>query len=293
MDATRLDVRRLSRRARRPPTPVGYERLELDRASIRLRLEGRGGPAIAFMPDGPNVCEHYDGLVGLLAGRHAILRFEMPGFGFSFPKPGYAFTPEQQADVCAEVLERAGRAPYVLAFSCSNAYIALRVAASRPDLVAAVVAIQAPSWAQEQRWARRIDPGGVIGIPGAGQALNAILAGRLARTWYSIALPDRAKFESFAGPAAAALAGGACFCLASLIQANRPRHLEFGPVERPALALWGARDRTHRHSDGRSMLEHLPEAQCVEFEGAGHFPELEEAERFAELLEEFMARTNV
>jgi pimeloyl-ACP methyl ester carboxylesterase len=293
VDATSLDVRRLARRARRAPTPAGYERLELESASIRFRVEGRGEPAVAFVPDGPNVLEHYDGLVDRLRDHHAVLRFEMPGFGFSFPRRGYAFTPEHQAGVCIEVLEHARLGPYVLAFSCSNAYVALAVAAQRPDLVAAVVAIQAPSWAQEQRWARRIDPGGVIGLPGAGQVLNAALARRLARTWYSAALPDRRRFDSFAGPAAAALGDGACFCLASLIQANRPRALAFEPVGQPALAVWGARDRTHRHSDGRSILEHVPGAEWVEFEDSGHFPELEESGRFADLLEAFLARTNV
>ena len=94
--------------------------------------------------------------------------------------------------------------------------------AARPDLVSGLVVIQAPSWSEEQRWARRIDPGGVVGFPGAGQILNALLARRLARTWYAAALPGRGQFDHFAAPATAALGDGACFCLASLIQANRP-----------------------------------------------------------------------
>jgi pimeloyl-ACP methyl ester carboxylesterase len=217
----------------------------------------------------------------------------MPGFGFSFPRRGYRFTLEEQAAVCTEVLERSGRGPYVLAFSCSNAYIALRVAAGRPDLVGALVLIQAPCWEQERRWARRIDPGGVIGLPGVGQLLNALLAGRLARAWYTAALPGRAELDRFLRPASAALADGACFCLASLIQANRHHELRFDQVTQPALAVWGASDRTHRHSEGRSILEHAPGARWVEFEQSGHFPELEQSDRFVEALEGFLADTNV
>jgi pimeloyl-ACP methyl ester carboxylesterase len=293
VDVTGIDARRLARRAGRVPTPAGFDRLELECASIRLRTEGRGGPPIAFVPDGPNVLEHYDELAGRLGDRHAILRFEMPGFGFSYPKPGYDFSPEAQSAVCAEVLEHAGAGPYVLAFSCSNAYIALRVASQRPDLVGALVAIQAPCWQDEQRWVRRIDPGGLIGLPVAGQILNALLARRLARTWYRAALPGEEQFDRFFEPAAQALRRGACFCLASLVQANRGRSLRFDPVAQPALAVWGARDRTHRHSDGRSILDHVPGARWIEFEEAGHFPELEQSGRFVEVLERFLADTNV
>jgi pimeloyl-ACP methyl ester carboxylesterase len=290
MDATWIDTRRLARRAQRAATPPGYERLELESASIRYRMAGRGGLPVVFVPDGPNVLEHYDELAPMVGARRTVLRFEMPGFGFSYPRPGYGFTVEEQAAVCAQVLERTLERPSVLAFSCSNAYIALRVAAERPDLVAGLVLIQAPCWADEQRWARRIDPGGVIGLPGAGQALNALLARRLARMWYAAALPHDARIGRFLDPASAALEHGACFCLASLIQANRGRKAYFAPVAQPALAIWGGGDRTHRHSEGRSILEHVPDAQWVEFEGAGHFPELEESHRFVEILERFLTR---
>jgi pimeloyl-ACP methyl ester carboxylesterase len=288
VDATAIDSRRLAGRARRPHTPAGSRREELDRASIRLRLDGRGARTLVFAPDGPNVLEHYDELTERLASRYAVLRFELPGFGFSYPRAGYGFTLEEQAGVAVETLERTGRAPYVLAFSCSNAYVALKVAADRPDLVERLVLIQAPSWTQEQRWARRIDPGGVMARPALGQLVNAAAPGRLARSWYGIALGEEGRRAHFQEPALAALRNGACFCLASLIQGSR-RTARFAPVAQPTLALWGARDRTHRHSDGRSMLDHVPHAECLEFERSGHFPELEESERFAGALEQFLA----
>jgi pimeloyl-ACP methyl ester carboxylesterase len=150
------------------------------------------------------------------------------------------------------------------------------------------VLIQAPSWEQEQRWVRHIDPSGVMARPALGQLVSAAVPGRLARTWYSAALPQGADRERFQRPALHALRGGACFCLGSLIQANSGR-AAFGAVEQPALTLWGARDSTHRHSDGRSMLEHVPHAECLEFSEAGHFPELEEDERFARELQRFLA----
>lgn len=287
MDATWIDSRRLARRAHRPPTPAGYDRLELARGSIRFRVDGHAGPAVAFAPDGPNVAEHYDELVGRIGDRHRVLRFELPGFGYSFPRRGYRFTLADQAAVAAEVLERVGLAPYVLAFSCSNAYVALRVAALRPDLVSGLVLIQAPSWTDEQRWIERIDPSRVMRRAGVGQLVSAAAPARLARAWYGAALPEGERFDHFYGPAEDVLRHGGCFCLGSLIQANSGPQPDFGAVEQPALAVWGGSDGTHRHSDGRSILEHVPAARWLHFESAGHFPELEESERFARELERF------
>jgi len=55
------------------------------------------------------------------------------------------------------------------------------------------------------------------------------------------------------------------------------------------LVLWGLADRTHRRTDKRSILSYMPHARWVEFDSAGHFPELEEPERFREVLFRFLA----
>jgi pimeloyl-ACP methyl ester carboxylesterase len=237
------------------------------------------------------VVEHYDALLGLLAPRFRSVCVELPGFGFSTPKRGFGFSLGEYAATVADLLAALGRGQCVLAFPCVWAYAALKVAAERPGLVGRLVLVQAPSWPEEVGWSRRIDRRGLIRTPFVGQALMALRPRQVAERWYRAALPRGAPgSEGFAGPARQAFEHGACFCLGSLTQAWFGGRAPALPAPgQPALALWGASDRSHGATDKRSILEHAPHAAYLEYADAGHFPELERAERFAETLGGFAA----
>jgi pimeloyl-ACP methyl ester carboxylesterase len=59
----------------------------------------------------------------------------------------------------------------------------------------------------------------------------------------------------------------------------------------PMLVVWGARDRIIPAEHGRRAHELVPGSRFVLFESAGHFPFLDEPERFTALLEEWIATT--
>ena len=63
----------------------------VDTAAGRIRVldAGGAGPAVIFVPDGPNVIEHYERLIPLLTPRLGVVCFDMPGFGFSLPSASY------------------------------------------------------------------------------------------------------------------------------------------------------------------------------------------------------------
>ncbi len=60
----------------------------------------------------------------------------------------------------------------------------------------------------------------------------------------------------------------------------------------PTLLVWGDRDRMIPLAHAQAAVEHLPDARLVVFEGAGHYPHLDQPERFAELMREFVAETS-
>lgn len=55
----------------------------------------------------------------------------------------------------------------------------------------------------------------------------------------------------------------------------------------PTLLVWGDKDRMIPLSHAREAVEQLPDARLVVFEGAGHFPHLDQPERFADLMRGF------
>lgn len=58
-------------------------------------------------------------------------------------------------------------------------------------------------------------------------------------------------------------------------------------LDRPTLLVWGGRDRMIPLAHARAAAELIPRARLEVFDRAGHFPHLDEPERFAALLREF------
>ena len=65
-------------------------------------------------------------------------------------------------------------------------------------------------------------------------------------------------------------------------------HLE-GALPVPTLIVWGSKDRMIPVSHALSVQRALPDCHVELFEGAGHFPHLEDPDRFARVLREFIA----
>ena len=62
-------------------------------------------------------------------------------------------------------------------------------------------------------------------------------------------------------------------------------------AELPLLIVWGARDRIIPAEHGRRAHELVPASRFERFESAGHFPHLDEPERFVATLEGWIATT--
>ena len=291
MSAARLETLLQTHRRARPPSGDGVRFVELPQATLRVRVAGTGPVALVIVPDPPNVIEHYDRLIALLAPHLRVVCCEAPGFGFSRPAPGFDFSPASQAASMAALLARLALGPYLLAFPCFAGLVAVQLAAEHPELVNGLVIVQTPAWSEALGWVRRIDRRGLLQTPWLGQLAMSFGKRRVARGWYRAALPPGADPAPFLAPALAAFERGGAYCLASAFQAAcRTPAPRLGPVRQPALVVWGGADRTHRRTDKRSILEYVPRADWVDFAAAGHFPDLEQPERFRDELRHFLAR---
>lgn len=263
-------------------TPVG---------PVRVFDSGTTKPCVVFVPDGPNVIEHYGRLIELLTPDARVVCFDMPGFGHSLPGPDYAHSLDQGAAAVLGVLDALHIKSTVLAFSCANGFYALRAAQMAPDRISCLVLSQTPSLDAMHGWVERIIPW-PLKIPVIGQIAAWLFRQKAARSWYRAALPTATSTQPFQDKALNALADGACFCLAGVVQGLcREQQESLSDVATPLTVVWGARDRSHQLTASNSLCESVPHTEVVQFEDCGHFPDVEQPERYAALLLERMSRT--
>jgi pimeloyl-ACP methyl ester carboxylesterase len=267
-------------RVRFVETPVGRVRV-VDTATDK--------PCVVIVPDGPNVIEHYAALIERLSSNLRVVCFDMPGFGFSTPEASYRHSLDQGVAAVIGVLDQLGIARATLSFSCANGLYALRASRIAPERIRSLFLSQTPSLRAMLAWSEHIIPR-PLHVPVVGQLSSWLSKRQLAMHWYEMALPHTADHEAFRGPARRALAEGACFSLASVVQGlSLETQVSVEEVTVPCTLLWGRADRTHRRTDPQSLLECAKGAEIVTIDGVAHFPDLEQPERFATLLEEHIA----
>ncbi|MBK9522569.1 MAG: alpha/beta hydrolase [Rhodocyclaceae bacterium] len=265
-------------------TPVGSVRV-FDSAPGRDNL-----PVVVFVPDGPNVIEHHAELFKLLTPHLRVVCFDMPGFGFSAPQADYTHALDQGAAAVLGVLDQLEIARAVLAFSCANGFYALHAAKLAPQRIIGLVLSQTPSLSLMGAWTHRAVPW-PIRTPVFGQVVGWLTRKKTADIWYQIALPLNADKTPYQSIAKTALDAGGCFCLAGVVQGLSRANLEdVAGVTVPCTMVWGSLDHSHKYTEPSSLLRDVPHAEIVTFSDAGHFPELEQAKRYAALLIERAAR---
>lgn len=249
-------------------------------------------PCVVFVPDGPNVIEHYAALFALLTPQLRVVCFDMPGFGFSRPRTDYTHALDQGAAAVLGVLDSLGIARATLAFSCANGFYALRAARIAPHRVSGLVLVQTPALAAMPAWTQRAVPW-PLRVPVIGQVLMWFGRMKTAAVWYQIALPRNTDKLTYQATAHAALEAGGCFCLAGVVQGlSRANPEQLKGVDVPCTMIWGGRDHSHKHTDPASLLHEVPHAEIVHFPDCGHFPDLEQSRRYADILIERVMRFN-
>jgi pimeloyl-ACP methyl ester carboxylesterase len=286
-------------KARVPPAGPGhrvrarsadtYKFVRTSQGVARVRDTGGKGIAVVVMPDSPNVLEHHESSFTGLAGRYRVVGLEMPGAGYtdlrSSPHddlPRFDFSLDAGAGWILDVLRAVDAKKAVLTGSCVNGLYAARAAQLDPDRVRALVVCQTPSLGELKSWATTTIPA-IVRHPLGDRLLLQRTKRRAAARWYSRALAPGTSSEKrawFEDVARAGFRAGSAWRLAPLINAflaEPDDRLDFIPV--PTTVLWGSHDLTHRHAGTDPMS--LVRGQRPLFVDAGHFPDLEQPDRFA------------
>lgn len=278
--------------------PLIEYRLDVAGCETRaLELEG-DGPPLLFLHGFADSADTWRATLDRLArcGSRA-LALDLPGFGAAGPLEDGPVLPQLDAFAAAAVRqlhEDAGASPVVVGNSLGGC-VALRLAERRDVELAGIVPV-APAGLDHPGWFRIIESAPVVSALLASPLPlpEGVVRGAVGMAYRQLAFsrPREAAREvvaAFTGhhrdrrAVARYLATGARL----LPELRFPFRLD--QVEVPVLLVWGEHDRMVPSRGSRHILEALPETTYELIPRCGHCPQVEEPDRFADVLLAFAA----
>ncbi|SFD05156.1 alpha/beta fold hydrolase [Algibacter pectinivorans] len=281
-----IDIFRCTLKKRQTNLTNNFSIVSTNFGKVRV-FDSRGNkPVIISVPDGPNIIEHHNNLISKLSHNFRVICFEFIGLGYSYPNFKYDYSFNKASLLVINLMDILRIEKAALCFSCSNGFYAIKTAELFPDRIVHLFLSQTPSINEMVKWTHKSIPK-VLRYPIVGQLVNSFSEKKLAKTWYKYALPKDTDKLNFVNPAIKMLNNGGCFCLSGLVQGlENESESVLKVLEVPSTLIWGTKDFTHRRTNNKSILEHLPNCEIIEFENCGHFPELEDTNRYIKLLKE-------
>lgn len=251
---------------------------------IRYCVTGDHKHTIVLNTDPPLTIESYDETIAELSRYFRVIVFEIPGFGFSFPKGlGFKYDFDSITSILVEFLTRLNFGPYILSFPCLLGFCGIKIANLHPELVSHMVLNQIPTWQGALEWKKGRDPKGILSTPFLGQIALHILKEKRCGSWFDLVIAESKKAQQLTEIALSSYKSGACFSLASCFQFYlQEKQPDLEPVKQPSLIIWGECDGSHAKTD-KTQTRHLTlDYEEVYIKQAGHSPEVEAPQIFAE-----------
>lgn len=297
---------RVSHPAAKPP-PVATagrvskaRRTRLHGHEVAYRAAGERGPAIVLVHGITSTSANWDAVLGRLGAEHRVVAPDLYGHGES-AKPRGDYSLGAFASGIRDLVQSLGIDRATIVGHSLGGGVAMQLSYQFPDLAERLVLVDSGGLGAEVSPLLRAAtlPGAELVLPLLTQPglLNAGAgAGRLlARLGLQVGTDVR---EMARGHATLADRGARQAFLSTLraivdVAGQRvdARDRLYLAAELPTLIVWGARDPIIPVAHGRAAQRLIPGSRLEVFADAGHFPHVEEPDRFADLLAGFIADT--
>jgi len=259
------------------------------------------GPPIAFVHGLMSSSSNWAAQVDRLTGRHRVVAPDLFGHGES-AKPSGDYSLSAHAASLRDLFDALDIASATLVGHSLGGGIALQMAYLFPDRVDALVLVSSGGLGRELNPLLR-----AATLPGSELVLPVIASGWLhgigdtaLRFWSKAGLPSISPSSDEAWQRLSSLADGEtrrAFLATSRSvidvhgQTVSAQNRLSGFASRPSMLVWGEKDRMIPSSHVQAARQELPATRVEMFARSGHFPHLDEPDRFARVLDDFMNST--
>ena len=275
---------------------VEERKIEVEGLPTRYLTAGGGSPLLLLHGVGDNAFD-WQWVMPTLAHTYQVYALDLPGSGGS-AKPLPDYSPTFFARFATAFLDALGVERAAVVGNSLGGLVGLRLALSDPERVAALGLVSSGGLGREVTYALRS-----LALPGYGKLAVAwskrrpgALQRALGRSALLFARPWRvprewikeqyrlARLPGFLEAQLATLRAQVGLRGQREVLVDRLSHLKV-----PTLVVWGARDRVLPYSQGQEAAARLPEGSLELVPDCGHAPHVEQPERFASGLGEFLS----
>ncbi len=247
------------------------ELLQIDGLSIRYQSAGSGVPILLLHGWGASM-ETFEPLFQALSHGFRAIALDLPGHGQSSlpPEPWHV---SNYLDLVLKFMDATGLdRPHIVAHSFGGR-ITIKLASSHPHRAGKLLFTASAGVPTRQRLRTRV------------RKLLGATAGNLqraARTRFPASEPLIRRINARLLPKLASRdylqAGPLRETLINVVSEDLTSYLS--SIQSPALLLWGDQDRETPLSSGETMASLIPNAELIVLPGAGHFPFLDQMNKF-------------
>jgi pimeloyl-ACP methyl ester carboxylesterase len=279
---------------------IEQRELNLHGHSVTFKTAGTRGPVIVLIHGITSSSQTWDDVIPLLARDHRIVAPDLMGHGKS-AKPRGDYSLGAYATGVRDVMTALGHRRYTVVGHSLGGGVAMQLAYQFPARVERLVLVSSGGLGRDVHLLLR-----AASLPGSEWVLPLLSAGfvrdagiAVGRALAAVGLklgPDLQEITRGFGSLADHEARAAfVHTVRSVIdptgQRVDARDRLYLSQEMPSLIVWGERDPIIPAEHGRGAHELMPGSRLELFEDAGHFPYLDEPNRFADLLSDFIRDT--
>ncbi len=275
---------------------VDEQRINVGGLPVRYLVAGEGAPLVLLHALGESALD-WRWVLPDLARTHRVYAVDLPGFGYS-GKPSAEYSSAFFARFVGAYLDALGLERAALVGNSLGGLVALRLAVSEPTRVSTLGLVASAGLGRVITYALRLPT-----LPGYGEAAIAwgkTPLGAAQRAWLRVPLlfarPERVPAEWITEQTRIAQLPGFTEATISALRAHvdlrgQREVLEdqLPHLEMPTLIVWGKRDRVFPYSQAQKAISRLRQGYLELIPDCGHLPQIEQPDRFAAILGQFLA----
>lgn len=281
---------------------AGTETVVLHGHRVAFRRVARSPPAptIVLVHGIAGTMETWDSVVPALAETNEVIVLDLPGHGGSEPPLG-DYSIGAYANTLRDLLELLKVDTATIAGHSLGGGVAMQFSYQFPERVERLVLVNSGGLGREVSPFVRAAalPGAELVVPllasgparQAGRLVGAVLSAVGQAPGTDLREGARSLASLHHAPSRRAFLGTVRALMNPLGQRVAASDKLYLAEEVPTLVVWGSEDHIIPVSHGRDAARTIPGCRFEVFEGAGHFPHIDEPERFAALLADFVATT--